>query len=251
MNKAITKYDLLRSRTRQFKSLLDKTIGVCSEHIERYKMGISFSGGKDSVVMINIMQNIDPELRAGFYDSGLEYDETYDIIKHYNCDTIIPEYSMIEMLHHTGWGGCEKTMEGNVEFDYTGFLVYEPAKRFCDYYGFDTIAIGLRANESKGRLMNFKFRGFHYPVIDEPDRFLPMSLWKEDDIWAYIAMSECVYNPIYDLMTEYGIPRNEQRVSTLIGAKGTNLGRMTRLRMIKPKLFNRLATEFPLLLRQT
>lgn len=249
MKKAVTKVDLLYSNSNRFDRLYKSTKELCEEYMEKYPMAISFSGGKDSTVMLDIMENINYDIRSVFYDSGLEFDETYELIEYYQSDIVHPEYNMIEMLHLDGVFGCEPDKQEQIPIDYSYYLVVEPSIRYCKEIGINTMAIGLRANESAGRCVNFNSRGHFYSVKEQPNRFLPMSRWTENDIWAYIAKFDCEYNKIYDMMTEHNIPREDQRVSTLIGGRGANHGRYTRLKMIKPQLWNKLCSEFPELSR--
>ena len=47
-------------------------------------MYISFSGGKDSTVLLNIVRKLFPEIPAVFVDTGLEYPEIRDFVKSIN-----------------------------------------------------------------------------------------------------------------------------------------------------------------------
>ena len=64
---------------------------------------VSFSGGKDSTVLLHIVRKIYPELSAVFVDTGLEYPEIRDFVKSFknvkflspakNFATVISEYA--------------------------------------------------------------------------------------------------------------------------------------------------------------
>lgn len=77
-----------RWQLKQMQSLpLDVKIEKSKQRIiewyERYEgqVYISFSGGKDSTVLLNLVRSIYPEVPAVFVDTGLEYPEIRDIVK--------------------------------------------------------------------------------------------------------------------------------------------------------------------------
>ena len=47
------------------------------------KCYISFSGGKDSTVLLNIVRQLYPDIPAVFVDTGLEYPEVKQFIKNF------------------------------------------------------------------------------------------------------------------------------------------------------------------------
>ena len=53
------------------------------------KVYISFSGGKDSTVLLDIARKIYPEITAVFCDTGLEYPEVRQHVKNYENVVIL------------------------------------------------------------------------------------------------------------------------------------------------------------------
>ena len=73
---------------------------------ERYlgNAHISFSGGKDSIVLLHLARSIYPEIRAVYFDTGLEYPENKSLVLSYPNVTIVrPKKSFEEVLHTCGW----------------------------------------------------------------------------------------------------------------------------------------------------
>lgn len=60
---------------------------------------ISFSGGKDSTVLLNIARKLYPNIRAVFVDTGLEYPEIRAFVKGFdNVDWIRPKLTFREVI---------------------------------------------------------------------------------------------------------------------------------------------------------
>lgn len=65
---------------------------------------ISFSGGKDSTVLLDIARKIYPDIAAVFCDTWLEYPEVREHVKKYKNVVILkPEISMREIIKKYGW----------------------------------------------------------------------------------------------------------------------------------------------------
>lgn len=65
---------------------------------------ISFSGGKDSTVLLDIARKIYPDIKAVFSDTGLEYPEIKDFIKTYdNVDIVRPKMSFKQVIEKYGY----------------------------------------------------------------------------------------------------------------------------------------------------
>lgn len=65
---------------------------------------ISFSGGKDSVVLLDIVRKIYPEVPAVYCDTGLEFPEIKEFVKTFdNVRIIRPKISFKEVIDKFGW----------------------------------------------------------------------------------------------------------------------------------------------------
>lgn len=68
------------------------------------KVYISFSGGKDSTVLLHLVRSIFPEVPAVFADTGLEYPELKEHIKSFDNVTIIrPKMSYRQVIDKYGY----------------------------------------------------------------------------------------------------------------------------------------------------
>lgn len=65
---------------------------------------ISFSGGKDSTVLLHIARQCFPDIEAVFVDTGLEYPEVRDHVKTFkNVTWIKPEMTFKQVIEEYGW----------------------------------------------------------------------------------------------------------------------------------------------------
>lgn len=65
---------------------------------------VSFSGGKDSTVLLDIVRNKYPGINAVFFDTGLEYPEIREFVKGYdNVDWIRPNMNFREVITKYGY----------------------------------------------------------------------------------------------------------------------------------------------------
>lgn len=76
---------------------------------------ISFSGGKDSTVLLHIAREIYPELEAVFVNTGLEYPEIQKFAQSFpNVKVLYPEIPFYEVMAKRGYPLISKTVSHNV-----------------------------------------------------------------------------------------------------------------------------------------
>lgn len=252
--KAVTSGDLARARLPVFKSRVARAracVETASSAIGR--IGIAFSGGKDSTVTLDLVRSVVPDAPAAFMDSGCEYDSTYEMVRRYEVETIQPERFLLDMCRYAGHWGYRFPVDPDARFDFLAFLVYEPSYRWAQVEQLRVLAMGLRAEESAGRRMNARSKGDLYEcAYDGLWHCCPLAFWNADDVWAYLASRELSYNAAYDRMAELGIPRDRWRISALLGLCGARTsGRFSYLRQLYPDRWNELVAEFPRIVEYT
>ena len=114
--------DIYQLRMRQAMSLKDKirfTERRINEWVEEFGedgVYISFSGGKDSTVLLDIARKLYPNLKAVFVDTGLEYPEIRQFVKTFdNVDILRPQKRFDQVIQEYGYPIISKEVSECVE----------------------------------------------------------------------------------------------------------------------------------------
>ena len=77
---------------------------------------VSFSGGKDSTVLLDIARNLYPNIKAVFVDTGLEYPEIREFVKSFdNVDWIRPSKTFKQVIEEYGYPFISKEVSECVD----------------------------------------------------------------------------------------------------------------------------------------
>lgn len=98
-------------RLRELQALpLERKIGFTAARITEWyhhyngHVHVSFSGGKDSTVLLYIARKLFPEIRAMFIDTGMEYPEIRNFVKTVdNVDWVRPEKTFLQVIREYGY----------------------------------------------------------------------------------------------------------------------------------------------------
>lgn len=86
---------------------IEKTKQRIREWVEYYGedgVYVSFSGGKDSTVLLHIVRSMYPNIKAVFINTGLEYPEIVKFVKGFeNVDIIRPKMSFKQVVQKYGY----------------------------------------------------------------------------------------------------------------------------------------------------
>lgn len=85
------------------------------------KVYVSFSGGKDSTVLLHIARSMYPDIPAVFVDTGLEYPEIREFVKSVSGVTIVrPEIGFKQVLEKYGYPVISKEVADTVMYAQKG-----------------------------------------------------------------------------------------------------------------------------------
>lgn len=242
---ALREEDLVWSRLDSFKRRVDRALESIREAGEHGEIGVSFSAGKDSTVTLDLVRQVFPSAKAALFDSGDELPDTYAMAIELDADVIKPRLTMREMARYSGWWGYANPVDPGCPFDAKRILVGEPSETFVVKNRLGVIAYGLRAEESGGRALHIKCRGDLFRGKDRTWYSMPVAKWSLQDVWAYIASRSLRYHKAYDDMSRARIERGMQRVSGLLGERGSGAGRHALLRRFAPDIWREITAEFP------
>jgi len=242
---ALRPEDLVWAQLATFRRKVERSLEAIRKAAAIGPVGVAFSGGKDSTVTLDLVRQVVPGAPAGFFDSGCELESTMDLVRRSGAEIVTPRLSMLEMARYAGWWEYEKPVDAGCPFDAKHIVIQEPSETFVVRRGLRCIATGLRAEESGARARNASSRGELYQGADRTWYCAPLAFWRIADVWAHIASRKLDYNSAYDRMSEAGVPRESQRVATLLGDRGSGMGRHAWLRMSEPSRWREIVREFP------
>ncbi|MGL5825732.1 MAG: phosphoadenosine phosphosulfate reductase family protein [Nocardioides sp.] len=239
-------------------------------HLDQHEGYVPFSGGKDSLVVLDLVRQVDPTVPIAFFDSGLEFPETYEYLEqlteqwHLNLHVIPARMTTLEVLAgNGGWDHHAPHQDGIPDLHQV--LIVEPAAAAHRAHGPGELW-GVRAQESRGRAAAYvnalraavcecsttcqgrERRARHGGLISRVDgtvAYGPVWDWRTDEIWGYISRRQLPVNPVYDKLRRLGAPEHFLRVSGMIDGARLEEGRITWLRRGWPALFEELAVVLP------
>ena len=99
---------------------IEKTKNRIIEWVDMYGLDgvyISFSGGKDSTVLLDIARKLYPTIKAMFVNTGLEYPEIVQFVKTFdNVDIIRPKMGFKEVILKYGYPFISKEVSRNLNY---------------------------------------------------------------------------------------------------------------------------------------
>lgn len=243
----LTEADYLYGQLAAFRRKEERALGLIAQAAG--PLGVAFSGGKDSTVVLDLVRREWPDAPAGWYDDGAQLADTVAFISGVPNVMRYPADGggLIELCRQNGYWGREPLSPTPRRVDFGKVLISIPAQKFAEEYSLKTMALGLRQEESVRRRIVLRRNGESYFVKEDNLYHLcPIAGWTVEDIWAYIAVHGVSYNPAYDKMAELGITREHQRIGPGLGTMTAGFGFFVYLKQLDLELWNRLAAEFPL-----
>lgn len=161
---------------------------------------VAFSGGKDSIIVLDLVRKIDKHIMGVFCNTGNEYPETIEFVK--TVDNIVwldPVKSFWQCVKEYGLPEVKSQAKRHGNH----CCLYLKEKPALDYYkdhNVDLVFTGLTMDESRNRMMMLKrMWPYYYHKAEKRFKCHPIHDWSEKDVWTYIKWYKLPYNPIYDL----------------------------------------------------
>lgn len=228
--------DLKRMQEMPLEDKVKRTELLIKEWYEHYdgNVIVSFSGGKDSTVLLHIVRKLYPDVQAVFFDTGLEYPEIREHVKTFeNVMWMKPRKNFKEVILDVGYPIISKEVSGKIanyqrfgkSYDdipkkyrylvdkeapfkisdrccyYMKKYLIDRVQRYCEVYPM----LATTAEESNLRKMSWVRYGCNAFAKKHP-RSAPMSFWREQDILQYIYENNLPIAKVYGevIKTENG-----------------------------------------------
>lgn len=136
----MTKYT--PERLKELQALpLERKVGFTAARIAEWythyegNVHVSFSGGKDSTVLLHIARTLYPDIKAVYADTGLEYPEIKAFVKNFdNVDIVRPKKSFKQVLEEYGYPVISKEVAQSIAGARNGSDFYKYAIGLTDSY---------------------------------------------------------------------------------------------------------------------
>lgn len=235
---------------------------------------VSFSGGKDSGVLLNLcyefakehdlldklaMYHLDYEAQYSFTTEYVTrtFERFNDIRRFWLCLPISANCACkMDSNLWIPWDADEKDRwcrkiprfsyvytEHNVPFEFVkGTYGKDTKQDFCNWfasqYGKTAVMIGIRADESFDRQNAIRQHGWIVGKENPAHKVYPIYDWKTSDVWIANARFNWDYNCIYDLFYKAGLTINQMRVANPFHTCGLN--NLKLYRVIEPQTWSKL-----------
>jgi 3'-phosphoadenosine 5'-phosphosulfate sulfotransferase (PAPS reductase)/FAD synthetase len=132
---------------------------------------VSYSGGKDSTVLLDLVRQIHPDVEAVFIDTGLEYPEVKEMAKEYGATILKPTLSFRQVIQKYGY-----PVAGKEQAEYIHCIRKDPESVRCFHEwistgrvanptpAFNKYVLGMRGNGAT----KFNISKKWLPLIDAP-----------------------------------------------------------------------------------
>jgi len=176
--------------TLNFKEKVERSLGLIKEAYDKYGDGlvVANSLGKDSVAVWDLAKRVSPKIKGFIVTTRFKPQETvkfmqdivarYPELKVYKSDIEIPD-----KLYETEPDKC------------CDLLKVGPTRQAIQEMNVNCWVTGLRCTEGRTRT-DFK-------EVEERDKGLiklnPILIWKEREVWQYLALNGVKVNPLYAL----------------------------------------------------
>ena len=174
--------------TLNFKEKVDRSMQLIAEAYEKYGDGlvVANSLGKDSVVVWDLVKRVNPKIRGFIVTTKFKPKETIDFMKeevatYPELKIFKSDVEIADELYKTDPDKC------------CDLLKVEPVQRAVEEMEVKCWVTGLRCTEGRTRT--------DYKEVEERDQDLlklnPILIWKEREIWQYLALYGVKVNPLY------------------------------------------------------
>ncbi|MDE1904935.1 MAG: phosphoadenosine phosphosulfate reductase family protein [Rhodospirillales bacterium] len=226
----------------------------------------AFSGGIDSLVMLDLLWRLGIRCDVVWGDDGIDFPETLQFLTATQARYGV---RLIRVRSQDPWRSwCAEMERPDLAEDPAALAAWRNPHDWDHQWrsltkdapgnGYGGVFLGMlgtrwkQGGESAAR--NHQLRGGWHPtyqVASEGGMWhcSPLAAWTKHDVWGYVAANDLPYNPVYDVQAQMGIPIERRRVSALTCFRAVQFGSHAAIRAGWPDLWNDVAETFPTIRR--
>lgn len=155
---------------------------------------LACSFGAEDVVLVDMLQKINPNVDIFYLDTNVHFDETYEtkerLEKHYGTKFIqvLPKLTLDEQADKFG----DELWKSDAN-QCCNIRKVDPLTDILRNY--DAWITGIRRDQAPTRANAKKVE---YDVKFGLIKFNPLASWTSEDVWQYIRDNDVIYNPLHD-----------------------------------------------------
>lgn len=240
---------LLHSKLVSYQRRVDAAIETTRTALETAANPLlSFSAGKDSIVLLDIAVKAGFKGEMLFFKYGVSTDvetppENLELLKYYAAKRGL-KYHILECLGEVDcWEQCGRfilfpeTEEEKRIFNRTNLDFSVKSEAFCRENGVDLQLIGMRKAESARRKAMLNKKGPIYTVKSRDSMTCcPLANLTSEDIWAYVYSNDLKYLSIYDY-PYIDRRRNRDEITMLYNDELIRRGMIFHYKKMYPEFF--------------
>lgn len=233
-----------------FKSRIESATRWITE-AQNYSFAVCVSWGKDSVALAHLAYSICGKADLYYQKSPARLPGDERVIEYFES---LPGIRLFveekkTLAEYLDWLRevrlpHQRTRTGHKKI--VGELKKQPGELWAKEHGYNALLLGMRAEEnlsSRGKL--FKTRGASCQLKSGLTIINPLASWSAIDVWAYIAVNNLPYHPLYDCET-HGFTCESLRNSGVFATDWIQKnGRLQWLKYHFREQYNLLINEFP------
>ncbi len=231
----------LHCREHSFKKKVENAKRIVEKNID-YSHYVSWSGGKDSNVVLHLCTSFVPDIPVLYIKSGYAIPESYQFMQklvkdmNLNYNEIQIDIDYMELCVEFG---LPHLRSPEMQKKIVTMIKKNPANEWTKAHKFTGMFWGLRAEESLKRKAFLQYKGRKYIDKNGIERISPIIDFTINDVWAYHYANDLPINPIY-LKENCGQSAETIRNTGWLSTDGENSGRIQWLRTNYPEQFQKI-----------
>lgn len=188
-----------------FDQKLTDTNAIIKHHLDEFngKTVLSFSGGKDSTLVLYLIRQVEPNIEVVFNDTGVEYPETKEFVQslkdlwQLNLLVVPPLKTFWQCWDEYGpRRGKRGNHKNTARCCY--WLKEKPMIQAIKEHGWLGMFTGVTAVESRIRMFVARDKGQCYHNVQwNLCKIHPILWWTEAEVWAFTKDNRLPFNPLY------------------------------------------------------